>query len=166
MTHIFIKPMALALALVAFTFLQMTQLAASERHVGYYYPPITSEETFDRVVRSGPTPNKAVRVEFVTNITQAQLAAPETPDFAVLAKGSGAKELIMVGLNDQAFKTIYRARGYMAQLTANLRNGAFFRSQQLQHVATFYDFLQILQFDTLVLTDGETWSHRVTFKRN
>ena len=140
--------------------------SANERHVGYYYPGITSEEVFDRTVRSGPTPGKAVRVEFVTNITQAQLAAPETPSFAVLAKGNDAKHLIMIALNDDAFKTIYRARGAMAQLTANLRSGGFFKAQDLHHVATFYDFLQILQFDTLVLSDGETWSHKVTFKRN
>lgn len=164
MTRLF--TLVFSLGFVVASSLLATSVTANERHAGYYYPDITSEEVFDRVVRAGPTPGKAVRVEFVTNITQAQLAAPETPSFAVLAKGVDAKHLIMVALNDQSFKTLYRARGAMAQLTANLRSGGFFRSQDLHHVATFYDFLQILQFDTLVLSDGETWSHKVTFKRN
>jgi hypothetical protein len=32
-------------------------------------------------------------------------------------------------------------------------------------VATFFDLLQLMQFDELLITDGETWTHRVEFLR-
>lgn len=139
--------------------------AAQERYQGYYYPEITSEETFERVIRNVPQPNKLVRVDFVTQLTVSQLAAPESPRFVFFAKGSDAKHLNVVALDDDVFKTIYRARAVLAQMTSNMRNNDFFRQQQLEHVATFFDLLQIMEFDTLVISDGENWSHQVTFKR-
>ncbi|MEO0746454.1 MAG: hypothetical protein AAFY49_14005, partial [Pseudomonadota bacterium] len=67
--------------------------------------------------------------------------------------------------DDDVFSTIYRARAVMAQMTSNMRSNEFFRSQGLEYVATFYDLLQIMEFDTLVISDGETWSHQVNFFR-
>lgn len=139
---------------------------ASDRYAGYYYPEITSSEEFTRVIRDGLKPNKTVRVDFVTGITQAQLAAPESPRFVIFAKGSDARHLNIIALDDDVFSTLFRARALLAQLTSNMRNNDFFRDQKLEHVATFFDFLQMLQFDTLVISDGETWSHEVTFTRN
>lgn len=138
---------------------------AEDKYVGYYYPEVTSTEAFDRVIRPTGAANKAVRVDFITQLTKAQLAAPSAPQFAFFAKGSGANELIVIGLDDQAFKTLYRARGVMAQMTANVRSSPIFAGQNLQILATFYDLLQILEFDSLVLSDGETWAHKVEFKR-
>lgn len=139
--------------------------AAQERYEGYYYPPVTSSEVFTRVIREAPPANKGVRVEFVTNLTVAQLAAPESPRFVFFAKGSDARHLNIIALDDDVFSTIYRARALLAQMTSNMRNNEFFRSQELQHVATFFDLLQLMQFDTLVISDGETWSHQVNFIR-
>ena len=141
-------------------------LAAQEGHEGYYYPPVTSEESFDRAIRDLGDPTKEVRIDFVQSLTQAQLAAPETPRFMFFAKGASAKDLIVVALDDEVFKTLYRARAVMAQMTVSVREGPFFVDQNLQFVATFYDLLQILEFDTLVISDGADWSHRVTFTRN
>ena len=154
-----IRALTLALALTA------TSLAADEDQIGYYYPEITSEETFDRVIRRIGA-NKSVRVDFLTQLTQAQLAAPESPRFIFSAKGSTANDLIVVALDDEVFRTLYRARAVMAQMTSNIRNSPLFVQEDLQTVATFYDLLQMLEFDTLVITDGHSWSHRVVFQRN
>jgi len=151
---------------ICIAMLAATNVLASERYEGYYYPEITSTEEFTRVIRDGMQPNKTVRVDFVTGITQAQLAAPESPRFVIFAKGSDARHLNIIALDDELFSTIFRARALLAQLTSNMRNNDFFRDQQLEHVATFFDFLQMMQFDTLVISDGETWSHQVTFVRN
>lgn len=140
-------------------------LAAQDKYEGYHYPPVTSSEVFDRVVRSPGVANKAVRVDFLTQLTKAQLAAPEAPQYAFFAKGEGSRQLIVIGLDDQTFKTLYRARGVMAQMTANVRSSPIFQGQNLQFLATFYDLLQILEFDSLVLSDGDSWAHRVEFKR-
>ena len=71
----------------------------------------------------------------------------------------------MTALDDDIFSTIYRARAIMAQLTVSVRQNGFFKQEELQYVATFYDLLQLMQFDELMITDGETWTHRVNFNR-
>lgn len=139
---------------------------AQDGREGYYYPKVTTTEVFERVVRQGPPAAKAVRIEFINSLTAAQMQSPAQPAFAVFAKGSDAKHLIITGLDDDTFETLYRARAVMAQLTVNVRRGGFFQIEGLQYVATFYDFLQLLQFDTLVLTNGRDWAHMVEFKRN
>ncbi len=148
------------------TVLAATAVLASDRYEGYYYPQITSTESFTRLIREAPGSSKAVRVEFVTNLTAAQLAAPESPRFVFFAKGDDAKHLTVIALDDDVFSTIYRARAVLAQMTSNLRNNDFFRQQDLQLVVTFYDLLQFMEFDTLVISDGETWAHEVSFSRN
>lgn len=140
-------------------------VSAEDRYVGYYYPEITSEETFDRLVRDSQGAGKAVRVDFINIITTAQLEAPESPRFVFFAKGEDSSTLILTALDDDVFSTLYRARAIMAQLTVNVRKGGFFREEELQYVATFYDLLQLMGFDELVITDGEDWAHRVIFVR-
>lgn len=143
-----------------------TAALASDRYAGYYYPQITSSENFNRVIRETPPSSKEVRVDFVTGLTLAQLAAPESPRFVFFAKGDDAKHLTVVALDDDVFSTLYRARAVLAQMTSNMRQNEFFHQENLQFVATFYDLLQIMDFDTLVISDGETWAHQITFTEN
>ncbi|MEX2519139.1 MAG: hypothetical protein WD969_07410, partial [Paracoccaceae bacterium] len=73
---------ALAFAVMLVAASSGASIAADEiedRNAGYYYPPVTSEETFARVIAAAPEAEAAVRVNFVTSITKAQLAAPESP---------------------------------------------------------------------------------------
>ncbi|MGZ2258616.1 hypothetical protein [Roseobacter sp. A03A-229] len=139
--------------------------AAQDRYVGYYYPEVTSEETFDRVVRASSGAGKAVRIDFVNVLTSAQLEAPESPRFVFFAKGEDADTLILTALDDEVFATLYRARAIMAQMTVAVRQGGFFQQEELQYVATFYDLLQLMQFNELVISDGRSWTHRVMFQR-
>lgn len=140
-------------------------LSAQDRYQGYYFPQITSQEVFDRVVRSGAGANKAVRIDFVNTLTNAQLESVLNPNYVFYTKGNDAGTLILTALDDEVFATIYRARAIMAQLTVSVRTGGFFVEEELQYVATFYDLLQLLEFDELIITDGKTWSHKVDFKR-
>ncbi|WP_299679652.1 hypothetical protein [uncultured Roseobacter sp.] len=140
-------------------------VAAQDRHVGYYYPEVTSEESFDRVVRASQGAGKAVRIDFVNLLTSSQLEAPESPRFVFFAKGADADTLILTALDDEVFATLYRARAIMAQLTVAVRQGGFFQQEELQYVATFYDLLQLMQFNELVITDGRSWAHKVAFQR-
>lgn len=143
-----------------------TTASAQDRYEGYYYPQITSVEEFSRVIRTAPVAGKDVRVSFVTNLTAAQLSTPESPRFVFFAKGFDAKHLNVIALDDDVFSTLYRARAVLAQMTSNVRNNDFFRQQNLESVVTFYDLLQFMDFDTLVISDGETWAHQVTFTSN
>lgn len=145
-------------------FLLASLPAAADKQEGYYYPPVTSEEEFSRRIITAPPSNRNVRVGFVNTVTKAQLEAPETPRFVMFAKGDDGRRLIMIALDDQIFKTLFRARALMAQMTANLRGTKFFEQQGLSTAGTFYDMLQILDFESLTISDGETWSHRIYFK--
>ena len=79
-------------------------VAAKDRYVGYYYPEVGSEETFDRIVRNSQGAGKAVRIDFVNVLTTAQLEAPESPRFVFFSKGEGATTLILVALDDEGFR--------------------------------------------------------------
>jgi hypothetical protein len=129
----------------------------------YYYPPVNSEEVFTRVIAASPLADRAVRVGFVTQITKAQLAAPESPRFVIFAKGDEAQHMIIVALDDEVFKTIYRARAVLAQLTSDARGAQLFVNK-IRDDATWFDLTKLLRFEDLVITDGATWSHRVIFE--
>jgi hypothetical protein len=139
--------------------------AQDSRYVGYYYPDITSKEEFTRVLPSPRVSNRFVRVDFVTQLTKGQLSAQAAPRFALFAKGETANHLVIVGLHNDTFETLFRARAVMAQMTANVRSLPMFDGEALQFFVTFYDLLQFLEFDSLVLTDGRNWAHKVEFKR-
>ncbi len=130
----------------------------------YYYPPVNSEEVFARQLAAVPLADRTVRVGFVTQITKAQLAAPESPRFVIFAKGDEAQHMIIIALDDEVFKTIYRARAVLAQLTSNARGTDFFINSNIQDHATWFDLAKLLGFDDLVISDGATWSHRVIFE--
>ncbi len=129
----------------------------------YYYPPVGSEEVFVRDLGPAPPAGRSVRVGFTTQITKAQLAAPESPRFVIFAKGDEAQHMIIVALDDQVFKTIYRARALLAQLTSNVRGADLFVNNIQDH-ATWFDLAKMLGFEDMVISDGVTWSHRVVFE--
>ena len=140
-------------------------VAAEDRYVGYYYPEVTSEEAFERLIRPVQGAGKDVRIDFVNQITTAQLADPASPRYVFFAKGNDASTLVLTALDDEVFASIYRARGILAQLTVSVRQSGVFQQQDLQYVVTFLDLLQMMEFDELVISDGTTWTHRVNFKR-
>ena len=129
----------------------------------YYYPPVNSEEVFARQLAAVPLADRTVRVGFVTQITKAQLAAPESPRFVIFAKGDEAQHMIIIALDDEVFKTIYRARAVLAQLTSNVRGADLFVNNIQDH-ATWFDLAKMLGFEDMVISDGATWSHRVIFE--
>ncbi len=129
----------------------------------YYYPPVNSEEVFARKIAAAPLTDRTVRVGFTTQITKAQLAAAESPRFVIFAKGDEAQHMIIVALDDEVFKTIYRARAVLAQLTSNARGAELFVNK-IRDDATWFDLIKLLRFEDLVISDGATWSHRVIFE--
>ncbi|MEP5730591.1 MAG: hypothetical protein ABJL67_14605 [Sulfitobacter sp.] len=151
--------------LFALSLLFAGAVSAEERYAGYYHPEVTSNETFERVIRRPASTGRSLRVDFVNVLTDSQLKAPESPRFVFFAKGSDAKTLILVALDDEVFGTLFRARAILAQLTVSVRTGRFFREEDLQYVATFFDLLQMMEFDELIITDGRNWTHKVDFIR-
>ncbi len=136
----------------------------TDRRVGYYYPPITSEEVFDRTIAQAPKAAPAIRTAFVTELTKSQLDSPTKPRIAVFSKGGKKQHLIIVALDDEVFSTLFRARAVMAQITSHARTTPFFKKNGIQFGATWYDLIKILGFDDIVLSDGKNWSHKVVIK--
>ncbi len=134
---------------------------AQDRREGYNHPPIASEEVFIRQIATPPSSNRAVRTNFINEITRAQLAAPANPRIAIFAKGGDAEHMVIIALDDQIFKTLYRARAQLAQLTSNARGTDFFKAENLQFTATWFDLAKLLGFEDIVISDGDTWSHRI-----
>lgn len=154
----------IAAALFALILIAPPAAAEDDKYVNYYYPPVTSEEVFTRVIAAAPPASAEVRANFVTSITKAQLAAPENPRFSIFEKGDASDKLIMVGLDDDVFRTLFRARAQLSQITSNMRGTEFFRQQNLHVAGTMFDMLQIMGFKSLVLTDGVGWAHKVRFE--
>ena len=155
--------LAFALLALAAAFASPAAAQDGDERAGYYYPLTTSTEVFSRTLAPTPDANRAVRIGFVTQVTQQQLQAPATPRYVMFAKGGDADEMIIIALDDQLFASLFRARAVMAQLSAPARQTAFFIEKQLAEIATFYDMLKIMGFKSLTLSDGISWTHRVEF---
>jgi len=137
---------------------------AEDRRVGYYYPPITSEEVFDRTLAKAPKAIGAVRTAFVTELTKSQMKSPSKPRIAVFAKGGKKQHMIVIALDDEIFETLFRARAVMAQMTSQARTTPFFQKNGIQFGATWYDLAKILGFEDIVISDGKTWSHKINIE--
>jgi hypothetical protein len=130
------------------------------RHERYYYPRVTSEETYAARARTLTDSDKQRRLGFVALTLEQQAERSYPPPFVLFAKGEEAQRMIVVGL-DERFSTLYRARAYMAGLTALARQTPLFRDFEVDHLFTFYDLAKLMGFREIVLSDGKDWAHRV-----
>lgn len=133
---------------------------ADDRHAGYYYPDIMSEETYRARAQTMPEADREVRLGFVSAHTAEQMGRNYPPRYALFAKGEDAEKLIIVGLDD-SFATLFRARGVLAQLTAQARTTTLFRNLAVEDFFTFFDLAKMLGFEQITVTDGDDYAHRI-----
>ncbi|MCB9946253.1 MAG: molybdopterin-guanine dinucleotide biosynthesis protein A [Rhodospirillaceae bacterium] len=138
--------------------------ALADRHEGYYYPLVTSRETYVARAATMPDSDRARRLAFVIGMTQEQLAQPYPPQWAIFAKGTDAEKLIIVSLSRDYLVTLYQARGMLAQLTAMARTTPFFIDSGLEDRYTFLDLLKMIGFRQLTISDGQTYAHQITIQ--
>ena len=94
-------------------------------------------------------------------MTQKLLDGKYAPGFAIFAKGSKSEKLIIVGMIDGQLNTIYRARALLAELTTIARSTPFFQQNTQPEQSTFFDFMKLLGFHQVTITDGRVFSHQV-----
>lgn len=82
----------------------------------------------------------------------------------MFAKGKEATNLIVVALDDEVFRTLFRARAVLAGLTTDARSMDLIRTSPVADRATWFDLLKVLGFDDIVISDGATWSHLVALR--
>ena len=134
---------------------------ADDRHVGYYYPPPQTIETYEARADTLEDSNRTRRIGFVVELTQQMLSNPYAPEFALFAKGDEAEKLLIVALKDDVLDTIYRARALLAMLTSVARATPLFQDYGVAEVFTFFDLLKILGFVQLTISDGDGFAHQV-----
>lgn len=136
-----------------------------DRYIGYYYPAPAETEDYGPRVQTMPEASERTRVAFVTGLSNQMLRNAYPPAFILFAKGDGSRKLIMTGLDDQHFATLYRMRAWLAGLTATARSTPVFSEigAPPEHL-TFLDLLKLLGFEDLVISDGRTLAHRIRLR--
>ena len=132
-----------------------------DRHVGYYYPPPQTVETYQARADTLEDSDRTRRIGFVIELTAQMLSNPYPPEFAVFAKGDQAEKLLIVAMRDGVIDTVYRARALLAMLTSVARATPLFQDYGVAEVFTFFDLLKILGFAQLTISDGEGFTHQV-----
>jgi hypothetical protein len=132
------------------------------RHEGYYYPRLSSSEIYKAHTRALPQMDRASRLLFIAAITRDQASAGWAPRYAAFAKGEQAEKMIIVGVQDGWFDTIYRARAVMAALSSLARTTPLLQDANLEDVLTFYDLAHLLGFKEINVSDGRKFAHRIT----
>jgi hypothetical protein len=151
---------ALALAVLV----SATAASAADRHAGYYYPPPKSSEVYVAQAKTLVEADRSHRIGFVNDFTAAQLSRPHQPPIAIFAKGDDAEKLIIVSLTEGYANTLYRMRGYLAMLTATVRQTDLFKGLEVDDLFTFVDLLKMLGFKQLTLTNGRDFAHQVMIR--
>lgn len=156
MLHVMLMALGLLLAGPA--------VADTDRHAGYYYPPISSRETYKARAAVMPEASSDTRLGFVTALAYQQNGRAYPPTFVMFAKGESFERLIIVAIGSHGFRGIYQARAMLAQLTSIARGTPMFRDNNLQDVLTFLDLARMMGFEELTVSDGQTFAHRITLK--
>lgn len=151
----------LILAALALLLLQSTTSAAADRHTGYYYPEPGSQETYEARSRILPDAKRALRIGFITGLTNQILAQPYAPSEAIFAKGAEAEKMIIVAFEEGRLDTIYRARALFANLTAVARLMPLFQEYGVQDWFTFFDLAKMLGFVQITISNGRDFAHQV-----
>lgn len=135
-----------------------------DRHAGYYYPVPGSEEIYEARTVTLEDATRKRRIVFVTELTNQMMSNPYPPPVAIFAKGSEAEKLIVTGLYDNGYNTLYRMRALLALLSARARSTPIFREFQVEDLFTFLDLLKLLGFAQVTLTDGEQFAHQILIR--
>ncbi|MDH3738082.1 MAG: molybdopterin-guanine dinucleotide biosynthesis protein A [Alphaproteobacteria bacterium] len=138
--------------------------SAADRHVGYYYPEPGSREVYEARVPTLHDSDRLRRIGFVTVLTAQMLKNPYPPQFAIFAKGAEAEKLIVTGLSDNGYNTLFRARALFAMLTAMARSTQFFKEQPAADRYTFFDLAKLLGFEQITFTDGDAFAHQIVLE--
>lgn len=141
-----------------------TEAAVTDRYVGYYYPRTTSQETYEARAEVAESASREARLAFLAAMARGQLQQPYAPTYSVFAKGDDADRMIIVGLGEHTFQNIYQARAQLALMTNVARTTDLFQQMAVDDLFTYFDLAKLLGFKSIVISDGNSFTHRVTLK--
>jgi len=149
------------LSLCVAMLIQSGSAAAEDRHAGYYYPTPDEIEVYHTEIQPLPQASRAMRIGFVTGLTNQIFQNPYPPQAAIFAKGTEAEKLIIVALADERIDTIYRARAQLANMTSMARLLPGVQDMGIRDEFNFFDLIKLLGFTQLTISDGRNFAHQV-----
>lgn len=155
---------ALCTAIAALLLLTAGATRAEDKHAGYYYPEPQSIEEYEARAPQLPGSDRSVRLNFIAGIIQQIAEEPYPPTYAMFAKGENAEKLIIVGVRDGFYDTLYRARALLAALTSLSRATPLFHDLDPEQRFTFFDLCYMLGFEQLTISNGREFAHQVVFQ--
>ena len=142
--------------------LLVTSIAqAEDRHAGYYYPQPEIIEEYEARAPHLPESDRGRRLTFVSGIIRQIADEPYPPTYAIFAKGAEAEKLIIVGVRDGFYDTLYRTRALLAALTSLSRGTPLFQELDPEQHYTFFDLCYMLGFQQLTITNGREFAHQI-----
>lgn len=150
--------------LIAGILLTAIPAVAQDRHSGYYYPAPTSTEVYIARTQILEDSDKRRRIGFIVGLTDEQIKRNYAPDYAIFAKGENAEKLIIISMRRDFIASLYQARGFLAQLTAQSRGTELFRQLGVEESFTFWDLVRMLGFEMATVSNGIDYTHQVTFE--
>ncbi|MEQ8349808.1 MAG: hypothetical protein RIB84_17190 [Sneathiellaceae bacterium] len=135
--------------------------AADDRHEGYYYPSPVTSETYESRAQVMPEASRATRLGFVTGLTQQLLSRPYPPGYVIFAKGADAEKMIILAVGQNGFRTLFQARGLLAELTAVARSTSLLQELSVEDIFTYFDLARLLGFSQITISNGIDFSHQI-----
>jgi hypothetical protein len=152
---------AICIAFAAIALLVVGPLQAADKHVGYYYPQPETIEEYEARAPNLPESNRGRRLTFVAGLIRQIADEPYPPTYAIFAKGDEAEKLIIIGVRDGFYDTIYRTRALLAALTSLSRATPLFQELDPEQRYTFFDLCYMLGFQQLTISNGREFAHQV-----
>ena len=140
------------------------QAPAADHHEGYYYPKVTSRETWPSRAKTLADVDRRKRIGFATGIAKQMSELPYAAPYAFFVKGDEADKLIIVATVDGTLNTPYRARALLATLTAFARLTPLFSEYAVEDLFTFLDLCKLLGIKQVTISDGRGFAHQVRIR--
>lgn len=153
----------LVLVILAISLFSSSIGHASDRHEGYYYPAPEVIEEYEALAPILDGNSRSRRLNFIGGIVADIASKPYPPTYAMFAKGEHAEKLIIVGMRDGFYDTLYRTRALLAALTSLARTTPLFQDLDPEQNYTFFDLCYMLGFERLTVTNGKEFSHQIVF---
>jgi hypothetical protein len=137
---------------------------SADKYVGYYYPKPAAIEIYKARAAVVPGANRKRRIAFIVAVVNERLQRPYPPTYSLFTKGGRAQKLIIVGNLPGRLNTIYRVRALLATMTSVARTLPIFRENGVEDDFTFLDLMKMLGFESVTVSDGDSFTHQIILR--
>ena len=118
----------LFVSFLAAIFLGLTDLSASDRHSGYYYPIPKNIENYKSRVRVSVKTDRSVRLKTLEKLRKNFRDRLFPSQFLLHVKGKLSDKIIFIGIDKGFLNTKFRVRALLESMNVSVRNAAEFNN--------------------------------------